>query len=524
MKKLCKVLIYSLLITIFSIQFVNGRSDIVGYTTSDWQFSGPVYTRCRVDLVADGIHICWATENGAMYNFYDFVTRTWNWQNGTNISTTTCNLGGMDYDPISGNVVILINVMIGGIITPCILRDQEPGAGFFQYSYGPAGYRGGPIGVNNNQAICCLLVRNDSLWYLTNWSTPVLITPENFGGYNIASSKISNKVVALWMCPEDSIQERAFYRLSDNSGNTWQPTVQLPFPPSQGFVPTYHITSLFVMFDNQDNLHIVASVAETSRTLPCEIWHFCPINNPQWTLINHFDAQTITAQCGYNALFTTRPSIVQNPSNNYFYAVWEQFDTLNYEPLTCLARADIWLAELTNNGQTVSRKGRITDPNTKSKRFPIVGGVFNDTIIVNYLIDSIAGFSNLGQGPITNNPVVCQFRGRYDAIEEMDIAKNTYNIIFETNPNPFTTHTAIHLRRDEVRFSLPAQNNTLLEIYDVTGRLIKTLNAVSGSRSAINEVVWDGRDNQGAQVKNGIYFCSLKTNDKTVTKKIAKSR
>jgi len=503
-----------LIVLLFMMSYAQiGRVTTAGWTTVDWQFNGPVYTRCRVDPVANGVHICWIGQNSPMYNYYDFVTRTWNWQGGMNPAPTISSLGGMDYDPLTGCAVILLNTTVGGNVTPCLARDLAPGAGLFEYISGPAGYRGGPIGVNNNQAICCLLVRNDSLWSSTNWSTPVLITPENFGGYNIAASKISNKVVVLWMCPEDSIQGRAFYRLSDNSGTTWQPAVQLPFPPSQGFVPTYHISSLFAMFDNQDNLHIVASVAETSRTIPCEIWHYCPTNPQPWTLAHHYDAETLNASVGYNAIFATRPSIVQNPTTGYFYVSWEQFDSLNYEPLTCLARADIWLAELTNNGQTVSRKGRITDPNTKSKRFPIVGGVFNDTIIVNYLIDSIAGFSNLGQGPITNNPVVCQFRGRYDAIEEMDIAKNTFNIIFETNPNPFTTHTAI-------RYSLPTTNNVSLQIFDATGQLVKTLSNIRHQTSGIYSVIWDGRNNIGNKVKNGVYFCNLKVDNKTITRKI----
>ena len=67
------------------------------------------------------------------------------------------------------------------------------------------------------------------------------------------------------------------------------------------------------------------------------------------------------------------------------------------------------------------------------------------------------------------------------------------------SPNPFTAETAL-------QFSLPTPEHAVIEVYDVSGRLVTTL--VDGSMPAgANRVVWDGRDSHGAPAASGIYFC-----------------
>ncbi|MCX8015477.1 MAG: T9SS type A sorting domain-containing protein, partial [candidate division WOR-3 bacterium] len=192
--------------------------------------------------------------------------------------------------------------------------------------------------------------------------------------------------------------------------------------------------------------------------------------------------------------------------------VWEQFDSLNYEPQTNLARADIWIAELRNNGQTVYAKRRITEPNTTSKRFPIVGGIFADTLVVSYLIDSIAGFSELLQGRATNNPIVSHFIPvpfTTPQIKEQLIYSLT-RILFDIFPNPFTTQTTIN-------FSLPDCADISLQIYNGVGKLVKTL---------VDEYKRPGRYSylfNSSTLTIGVYFFTLKVNNKLIVKKITKA-
>jgi hypothetical protein len=70
-------------------------------------------------------------------------------------------------------------------------------------------------------------------------------------------------------------------------------------------------------------------------------------------------------------------------------------------------------------------------------------------------------------------------------------------------PNPFNPVTAI-------RFALPAESEVRLDVFDVAGRLVRTL---AGGRLAAGEhaITWDGRDERGRRVASGIYLYRLAT-------------
>jgi len=69
------------------------------------------------------------------------------------------------------------------------------------------------------------------------------------------------------------------------------------------------------------------------------------------------------------------------------------------------------------------------------------------------------------------------------------------------HPNPFNPTTTI-------RFGLPAAGQVRLSVYDVTGRLIRTL-IDGGLAEGPHEAVWDGRDASGRGVGSGSYFARL---------------
>ncbi len=516
-----------------------GRLEVIGYTSYDWQANGPVYHDCIYDPVANGIHCLWmyshfnqATDRQMYYNFYDFSSHAWNWPDaGIGVYTMRSGYGGMDNDPISGCAYVTAHATVSSVMTTVAARDQAPGAGLFEYSNAAAGYQWPPCAVSHSENIGVALTNStdqDSLWYTrgtpwNTWSTPVRIpdpgAPADFPTQNIAASKTSNKMVYVWQCSDDPYPERAMYKLSTDGGATWGTQTQIPFPPSVGITPGFHISGLFAMFDASDNLHIVASVSDTGFTIPAEIWHYCPTNTPAYKLVHHYEADTLTAPVGYNAIFATRPSIVQdaaNPTN--FYVAWEEFDSLNYEPLTTLARADIYVAQLTNNGNTVARKGRITDPNTTSKRFPVVGGIKNDTVFVQYLIDSIAGMELYTQGVATNNPVVVQrfYKNSLPAAVEENPSNRYYSVALKpASPNPFIYTT-------NITYTVPISGNVNLTIYDILGRPVRTM--VSGTKTPGEyTAIWDGKDANGNKTQAGIYFYTLSTADKSVSRKIIRT-
>jgi hypothetical protein len=82
----------------------------------------------------------------------------------------------------------------------------------------------------------------------------------------------------------------------------------------------------------------------------------------------------------------------------------------------------------------------------------------------------------------------------------------------QNRPNPFTSKTTI-------RYSLPKKTRVSLDIYDSSGRFIKTL--VSGiEEPGYKSVVWNGRDRNNGWVAQGVYFYRLEAGDFRATKKI----
>ncbi len=85
-------------------------------------------------------------------------------------------------------------------------------------------------------------------------------------------------------------------------------------------------------------------------------------------------------------------------------------------------------------------------------------------------------------------------------------------------PNPFTTTAA-------VRFAAPAEGAARLEVMDVAGRRVRSLDAGSGpAGNGTRTVVWDGRDERGQAITPGVYFVRLATNAGTQVERVVHIR
>jgi hypothetical protein len=79
-------------------------------------------------------------------------------------------------------------------------------------------------------------------------------------------------------------------------------------------------------------------------------------------------------------------------------------------------------------------------------------------------------------------------------------------------PNPFGEETGI-------AYTLPAKSDVLLQVFNVAGKLVRTL--VDGPQPAGRwNVGWDGADENGQAVSNGVYFYRLTTGEKTIEKRM----
>lgn len=82
-------------------------------------------------------------------------------------------------------------------------------------------------------------------------------------------------------------------------------------------------------------------------------------------------------------------------------------------------------------------------------------------------------------------------------------AAGTATFFTDVHPNPFNPTTTI-------RFALPVAGSAKLAVYDVTGRLVRTL--FDGDLgSGAHEAIWDGRDASGRGAASGVYLARLAT-------------
>ena len=77
-------------------------------------------------------------------------------------------------------------------------------------------------------------------------------------------------------------------------------------------------------------------------------------------------------------------------------------------------------------------------------------------------------------------------------------------VLEQNYPNPFNPDTRID-------FTIPANEHVNLSIYNLEGRLVKTLinQAMNSGKHIAN---WDGTNEIGAKVSTGMYIYQLRTN------------
>lgn len=87
------------------------------------------------------------------------------------------------------------------------------------------------------------------------------------------------------------------------------------------------------------------------------------------------------------------------------------------------------------------------------------------------------------------------------------VAKNS---LLKNYPNPMRSSTTISFSATDLH------GLALIKIYNIKGQLVKQFSVTNGQSS----IVWDGKDEKGKQLSNGIYLYKLDTGEKSITKKM----
>jgi hypothetical protein len=134
--------------------------------------------------------------------------------------------------------------------------------------------------------------------------------------------------------------------------------------------------------------------------------------------------------------------------------------------------------------------------------------------------------TDLGMVPLSDNSwtsaVVYFSDNLYDTIEfeatnvgireeiPIDVARARLASI---SPNPFSSMT-------RVRYELGKPDDVRVVVFDASGRRVRLLADAHAAPAAGHSVIWDGKDDTGAQMNSGVYFCRISSADLDITEKI----
>jgi hypothetical protein len=98
------------------------------------------------------------------------------------------------------------------------------------------------------------------------------------------------------------------------------------------------------------------------------------------------------------------------------------------------------------------------------------------------------------------------------AVKQMEESAGSFQL-HQNYPNPFNPATSI-------QFALPQPEKVHLAIYDLRGRLVRTLVDHELHSQGWYTLSWDGRDNVGQKAASGIYFTKFQAGKFAATKKM----
>lgn len=110
------------------------------------------------------------------------------------------------------------------------------------------------------------------------------------------------------------------------------------------------------------------------------------------------------------------------------------------------------------------------------------------------------------------NPFFLHLEGEVGADEPVETVELDGNYLSQNNPNPMVNETVI-------KFGVAQNTNVAINIFNVQGQLVRTL-VNTYFEEGDYQIEWDGRDNAGKRVNQGVYYYSMKAGRFSDSKKL----
>jgi hypothetical protein len=194
-------------------------------------------------------------------------------------------------------------------------------------------------------------------------------------------------------------------------------------------------------------------------------------------------------------------------------------------------------ADSTDSGTVVTPRAVVRNYGTFEETFPVwmyIGADYSDSVEVTlaggaldtvdfdaWAADSVDTFAvaccsglpgdeYVGNDTLVGAVVVWPLTG----IQEQGMLPTVF-ALDRARPTPFSRTTTI-------RFSIPRTTQTSVGIYSVTGALVRVLSASQPLAPRTYSLTWDGRDDRGATVSRGVYYCRMVAGEFRAMKKLVK--
>jgi hypothetical protein len=86
-------------------------------------------------------------------------------------------------------------------------------------------------------------------------------------------------------------------------------------------------------------------------------------------------------------------------------------------------------------------------------------------------------------------------------------------VLLPNRPNPFRAST-------EIEYSIAREGAVELRVFDVAGRLVRSLVEAPLAPAGSHSIGWDGRDREGTPAASGVYLVRLRAGDRIAARRI----
>jgi len=357
----------------------------------------------------------------------------------------------------------------------------------------------------------------------SSWTTPVAMdTTYLTQSFILASSPIDNSVAIAFIRPVDLFNPAVFNVLCVESedGTTWDfENGDVNVTNYQASDSLYPGIDLDAVYDNQGNLHLICNAVRefSGGALETRIYHWS-----EGAGISLVTSESDWVDPGASDLPLAKVSLGVDSDDNLF-AVWTKF-SLDDCAVNDLPNGELFLSYSIDGGSTWFTPQNITNSPTPgcfhgecdSDHWASIAERVDDFAHIIYINDKYAGATDPGSPELkTENPVLY--------LEVLNPARTSVDEgqhglrpeafrLAQNYPNPFNLETRIEVELGNLNF----EQTPTLKIFNLQGQEVRGY--VLENDKAVQEIVWDGRDDSGKVVSSGIYFYQLRCGDFSETK------